>query len=62
MKANQSELRKLREYRKLLQSASNSNPTAALNFPEEEERLDLIEEGIYKRFNKEYDKVVGRTK
>ncbi len=62
MMNTESRLRKLRERRKKLEAIADASPANAKEYGEYVDQIYDIEQTLYNRFNKQYDKVVGRTK
>ena len=60
-KATEKQLRKLRKQRKEMERRASMNPAFAKQFAEYEEKVFEMEKKLYNRFNKRYDKVVGRA-
>jgi hypothetical protein len=59
---SESELRSLREERNWYKNNAQTSPKSANDYAKMEEAIYEEMNSVYNRFNKEYDKIVGRTK
>ena len=62
MKNTETSLSKLRKRRKAMKKSAGDSPLAAKAFAEYEEKFFDYEKRLYNRFNKQYDKILGREK
>ena len=61
MDTTEKQLRKLRKTRRELEKRASLRPSTAIQFSDYEEKSYEIEKKLYNRFNKQYDKIVGRA-
>ena len=61
MDTTEKQLRKLRKTRRELEKRASLRPSTAIQFSDYEEKSYEIEKRLYNRFNKQYDKIVGRA-
>ena len=62
MKNTETSLSKLRKRRKAMKKSADNSPLTAKAFAEYEEKFFDYEKQLYNRFNKQYDKILGRGK
>ena len=62
MKNTETSLSKLRKRRKAMKKSAGNSPLTAKAFAEYEEKFFDYEKRLYNRFNKQYDKILGRGK